>query len=86
MSDELTLYRHASGKLYCEGMTCMHGECERRKDVRLKRLKACACMGDVGRGLLDKKDNWALGLINKNDDKQNDMRRYLDEQTLITNK
>ena len=63
----------------------MHGECERRK-VRLKRLKACACMGDVGRGLLDKRDNWALGLINKNDDKQNDMRRYLDEQTLITNK
>ena len=67
-------------------MTCMHGECEKSKDVGLKRPKACSCMGDVGRGLLDKRYNWALDLINKNDDKQNDTRRYLDEQTLITNK
>ena len=31
--------------------------------------------------------SWPLGLgSNKNDNKQNDTRRYLDEQTLITNK
>ena len=44
-------------------MTCMHGECEKSKDVGLKRPKACACMGDVGRGLLDKNNNWTLSLV-----------------------
>ena len=67
MSDELTLYRHASGRLYCEGMTCMHGECERRKDVG---LGAKVWFGlSFGFGLTF--DYWIMGLIknNNNDNK-----------------
>ena len=41
LSDGLTLCRHASGRLCCEGTTCMHGECERRKDVGLKCGSDC---------------------------------------------